>query len=228
MSKIITHILTTTAIITTTGVSAFAASPMLEKIDTNKDGLIQKAEFTNFADQKFAAMDADGNGLVTKEERQVQRKAQRELMGETHAKAKFAKLDSDSDGAVSEAEFMAARDARMERMQERRDVNGDGQVDQADKMARKAMHKKMHKKMKARKSAYKGNKHAGGRPEIDTNGDGAVDLAEHQAATIARFARMDKDADGVLSSDELHSPMGMRGKHHGKKQHGQKHRDMRQ
>jgi Ca2+-binding EF-hand superfamily protein len=225
MSKLFTRILTTTAIISTTGASAFAGSPMLEKIDTNKDGLIQKAEFTSFADQKFSATDVDGNGLVTKEER----KAQRARMGEARAKAKFSKLDRDSNGSISEAEFMAARDARKARVMKRRDVNGDGQVDQQDKMARKEMHKKMKEKMKGKKTkhkaAHEGSKHAGMRPKIDTNGDGAVDLAEHQVATLARFAHMDKNSDNVLSADEQRPPKRMRGKrkkHHGQKHHGQK------
>lgn len=47
----------------------------------------------------------------------------------------------------------------------------------------------------------------GGRPKIDANGDGAVDLAELQAlrpnATIEQFNRADKDGNGLLSREEL-------------------------
>ncbi len=212
MSKLFTHILTSTAIISTLSVSAFASNPMLDKVDANKDGLIQLSEFTITAELKFAEMDADGNGLVTKEER----KAHRAQKGEVRAKAKFAKLDSNSDGSVSEAEFMAAKDARKERAMKRRDVNGDGQVDQEDRDARKAKFKKKHKKMSKEMKAHKGQ-HAGKRAKVDTNGDGAVDLAEHQTAVLARFERMDKNADGVLSADEQRKPSGKR---HGKKRHG--------
>lgn len=219
MSKLFTRILTSTAILSTISVTAFAGSPMLEKADANNDGLIQLSEFTTMADLKFAEMDADGNGLITKEER----KAQRVQKGEDRAKARFGKLDSDGDGSVSEAEFMAAKDARKERAMKRRDVNGDGQVDQEDRDARKAKFKKMHKKMSKRMDAHKGEgQHAGKRAKVDTNGDGAIDLAEHQTAVLARFERMDKDADGVLSTDELRAAKGKRGKRHGKKQHGQK------
>jgi len=220
MSKLFTRILTTTAILSTVSVAAFAGNPMLEKVDTNKDGLVQLSEFTALSNQKFTKMDADGNGLVTKEER----KAFHALMGEKRAKAKFAAIDSNGDGSVSEAEFMAARDARKERTMKRRDMNGDGQLDKEDRKARKKMRKKMrkkiHEKMKANKGEHKGNKHAGGRPKIDTNGDGAIDLAEHQAAASARFAHMDKNDDGVLSADEQHSSKGMRGKKHQGKKHG--------
>ena len=41
---------------------------MFEKLDTDKDGLVTKAEFMAHAEAKFAKMDADGNGSFTKEE----------------------------------------------------------------------------------------------------------------------------------------------------------------
>jgi len=207
MSRLFTRILTTTAIISTVSISAFASGPMLKKADTNKDGLIQLSEFTAHADQKFSTMDADGNGLVTKEERQANRKQKRSDRAMEH----FAKADSNGDGSISEEEFMVARAARAEKMKQKRDMKSEGK-------AHKKAHKKMHKKMKAHKA-----EHAGKRPKVDTNGDGAVDLAEHQAAVLARFERMDKDSDGVLSADEQKTAKGKRGKHkkhHGKKQHG--------
>ena len=216
MSKLFTRILTSTAIVSAMSVTAFAGSPMLspmlEKADTNQDGLIQLSEFTAMADQKFSKMDADGNGLVTKEERQAAKQQKRE----DRALKQFAKADADGNGSISETEFMAARAARADHMKQKRDVNGDGQVDQEDRDARKAKFKKMHKKMKGKKGHKKGQ-HASKRAKVDTNGDGAVDLAEHQVATLAHFERMDKNADGVLSADEQRRP---KGKRHGKKRHG--------
>ena len=41
---------------------------MFEKKDTNSDGVISKAEFMTATEKKFAKMDADGNGSITKEE----------------------------------------------------------------------------------------------------------------------------------------------------------------
>jgi len=215
MSKLFTRILTSTAIVSAMSVTAFAGSPMLspmlEKADTNQDGLIQLSEFTAMADQKFSKMDADGNGLVTKEERQAAKQQKRE----DRALKQFAKADADGNGSISETEFMAARAARADHMKQKRDVNGDGQVDQEDRDARKAKFKKMHKKMKGKKGHKKGQ-HASKRAKVDTNGDGAVDLAEHQVATLAHFEHMDKNADGVLSADEQRRP---KGKRHGKKRH---------
>ena len=41
---------------------------MFEKKDSNSDGVISKAEFVTHSEKKFAKMDADGNGSLTKEE----------------------------------------------------------------------------------------------------------------------------------------------------------------
>ncbi|MDH4124658.1 MAG: hypothetical protein OEW64_09660 [Gammaproteobacteria bacterium] len=61
----------------------------------------------------------------------------------------------------------------------------------------------------------------------DTDGDGFVSKAELQAVHNARFdehfARLDKDADGLLSKEELdHGPRGERhGMAHGDRQRGE-------
>ena len=44
------------------------SSKMFEKKDVNSDGVISKAEFVAHAEKKFAKMDTDGNGSLTKEE----------------------------------------------------------------------------------------------------------------------------------------------------------------
>ena len=41
---------------------------MFDKKDANSDGVISKAEFVTHAEKKFAKMDSDGNGKITKEE----------------------------------------------------------------------------------------------------------------------------------------------------------------
>ena len=41
---------------------------MFDKKDTNSDGFISKAEFVAHAEKKFAKMDSDGNGSLTKKE----------------------------------------------------------------------------------------------------------------------------------------------------------------
>lgn len=183
MSKRALHLLTATALVSAVSFTAFAGNPFAQKADTNKDGLIQPSEFTALGNQKFSEMDANADGLVT----QAERKTYREQMRGTRAHKRFAKIDSNGDGFVSEAEFMSARSEHKQRKQE--------------KKSRKKMHKQ-----------YMGQ-HMGKRSNMDINGDGAVDLAEHQVAIQARFERMDKNGDGVLGADEQKPPHGRRGKH---------------
>ncbi|MCF6219752.1 MAG: hypothetical protein L3J65_01435 [Robiginitomaculum sp.] len=200
MSKSLLRIFTMTALASAVSFTALAGNPFAEKADTNKDGLIQLSEFTALGNQKFTEMDTDANGLVTKEER----RAFRELKREARAMKKFAKTDSNDDGFVSETEFMAAHADRKNSMQKWRDMNHDGQISKEDRQARKKMRKAKRKEMRQNKAK---------RPKMDTNGDGAIDLAEHQAATIAKFERMDKNADGVLGADEQRRPRTGHGKY---------------
>lgn len=51
---------------------------MFEKLDTDKDGLVTKAEFLAHAEERFAKMDADGNGSFTKEEAKAHHDAKKE------------------------------------------------------------------------------------------------------------------------------------------------------
>jgi len=50
----------------------------------------------------------------------------------------------------------------------------------------------------------------GERANIDTDGDGQVSLAEHATSVQAMFTKLDANADGVLSADEM--PKKRRGK----------------
>lgn len=83
-------------------------------------------------DFDFAAIDADGDGKITKTEMQA------------HRTARVAMLDADSDGKISEAELVAqglqdaeARAvARAKRMIERLDSDGDGSLSAAEILTR--------------------------------------------------------------------------------------------
>lgn len=156
------------------------------KADTNQDGQISKAEFVAAADAKFASTDANGDGVITEDER----KAGHEARKAERANARFEKLDANGDGFVSRDEHEAAGEKMRERKEERRAAKGDGT---ADKEARKEMRKERRKD--------KGKK-GEGRIKHDANEDGVVTLAEHQAATDAMFLRLDANGDGVLTKGE--------------------------
>lgn len=100
--------------------------------DSNGDGSLSRAEFVAKAEQRFARMDANRDGRVTREER-------REIRGGKHRGGKgmrggrFQRMDADRDGRVSRAEAFA----RPTRMFDRADTNRDGYIDQAEQQALK-------------------------------------------------------------------------------------------
>ncbi len=179
--------------------SAHAAGKM-SKIDTSGDGVVTFAEFSAAADARFAAADADANGFVTKEER---RAAQKAMRGEKRAK-KFASTDSNSDGALTEAEIEAKMAERKAKMEARRAERGD-----------KAGKRKERGEKAGKRGGKKGKR--ADRVNPDTDGDGQISLAEHATIVQAQFTKLDANADGVLSADEMPKKRGKRGKRGGKR-----------
>lgn len=83
----------------------------LAQLDSNKDGVITRAEFTADLEKRFAALDTDKNGVISAAERKSARDAKRE----EHVNARFAALDTDKNNQISREEFRAGaarRDGR--------------------------------------------------------------------------------------------------------------------
>jgi hypothetical protein len=78
-----------------------------EKVDTNKDGKISKAEFEasnkERGDKKFAEMDKDGDGNVTKEEGKAHHEAKKAEWEKRKAEHK-AKMDAEKPADAPKAE----------------------------------------------------------------------------------------------------------------------------
>ena len=192
-------IIAATSLTLNTGISAVAGTKMADKLDTNKDGLIQFSEFADHANQKFTRMDANGDGVVNQDERKAFHEAKRD----EHLTKRFARLDANDDGLVSPSEYKNAADERRARRLEKLDINGDGEITKEDRIARRKHHKRRHKMKRP--------------PKIDSNGDGLLDKAEHDAFTKHRFDRLDKNENGVLEADEQHRRrFGARHRHHPK------------
>ena len=88
------------------------------RVDANGDGEITRDEVSQIATQRteealdrFDALDADGNGVVTQGERR---------------RAAFNRMDGDGDGQITKSEFREARQDRRHMMQERGGHRGHG------------------------------------------------------------------------------------------------------
>ena len=134
-------------------------------------------------------MDADHDGSVSATEHAA------------GAKRMFAMMDQDGDGIVTAEELSAAhKDMPTGRASETgRHPAESGNLPQTDQSARTsdASGRPIHTTRSADKSAAAKIK------EIDTDHDGTLSAAEHEAGARKMFDEMDKDHDGKLSAAEL-------------------------
>lgn len=72
-----------------------------DEMDTNKDGVVTRAEVNAVLEKRFAALDTNKDGKISDTERQAERDA--------HRAERFAALDTDKNGQLSQQEFDAAR-----------------------------------------------------------------------------------------------------------------------
>jgi hypothetical protein len=162
--------LTTTAIVLALGAGAVATTAVLAQDTPRGPGMMD-----------FEAMDADGDGKVTREE------------AEAYRAARFAAADANGDGVLDRDELVAAARVRMEarmaerarkaaevavgRMMARHDTDGDGRLSAEEQAAEMPM------RMFDR---------------LDRDNDGAISLEEAQAARSRmerRMERRDRDDD---------------------------------
>ena len=165
--------------------------PKFEDCDTNKDGFLSKEEFQIFRPRNaehFAAIDKDGNGLVSREELKAWRDARRAERGSRF----FEECDKNKDGGLSKEEFLACRPKGAEKFA-KMDKDGNGMISQEE--------------FSAWHDARRGEgRH--GRPfeECDKNKDGLLSKEEVQACLprlTDKFAEVDKDGNGQISREEL-------------------------
>jgi hypothetical protein len=150
--KHIMHISTilTGGLLTAALAGTAVAGPMGARADLNSDGQLTRAELTAHLDQRFKAIDANGNGQIemsemeaAKQERQAKRAERREARsgeavgkrsGENRGKwrsGQRGQIDANGDGIVSREEFGARALERFDRA----DANGDGIVTQDERAA---------------------------------------------------------------------------------------------
>ena len=94
------------------------------RMDANGDGELTRDEVSQVVTQRaeealdrFDALDADGDGVVTQYERR---------------RAAFNRMDGDGDGQITKSEFREARKDRRRMMQERGGYRGHGKGERKD------------------------------------------------------------------------------------------------
>ena len=105
----------------------------LMRYDTNKDGVVDRAEWKAAQEARFKRLDANGDGKLTQDELFARTPAIGNSVLPTDRQAQrqstyFQLLDADKDGVVTLAEFMAQADRNFARC----DINKDGRIDTAE------------------------------------------------------------------------------------------------
>ena len=158
------HILTlaiAAALVSTLALAQTAAPRTHAKPDANGDGVITKEEAAKFPRlaERFAQLDKNKDGKLAGDE--MPRRGQRGPGGHP-----FAELDKDKDGRVSKAE--AAADPKFAERFAKMDANQDGFVDKADRELAGKQH---------RDDWFE---------SADSNNDGSLSKAEYDAAHAKR------------------------------------------
>jgi Ca2+-binding EF-hand superfamily protein len=151
--------------------------------------------------QRFARLDANRDGQLTRPEFDAARAARAERRAAANKPAGtgarsgerfFARLDTNRDGAISQAEFQ---------------VRGQGAEERAQRQAKRAQ--------RVASRPQHGGRFGGKMFELaDANKDGRLTLQEAQSAALHHFDMADANKDGQVTRDERrHMRQQMRGGH---------------
>ncbi len=136
------------------------------------------------SNDKFKTMDSNGDGMITAAEHAA------------GAKAMFEEMDANKDGNVTAAEMDAGHGMMRDHADDMHGMKAGEKARSEMAMPGKGMSEKgMHHDM-AMSSAEK-------IATMDTNGDGMLSAAEHDAGAAAMFRKMDTDGNGSLSRKEM-------------------------
>ena len=181
----------------TFSVGAWAQSdPVFAHLDSNHDGRISLSEHGAAEKATFKRMDADHDGKLTAQEMASVHKAmaQVEIAAENTelpiAPARNARPGNKTPKAKATAEDAAVAQALFDRL----DANHDGTVSTAEMQAAHSRPPPAQTRPVATG--------LGMAAVLDVNHDGLVSATEHAAIARARFARMDTNGDGFVSSQE--------------------------
>ena len=156
------------------------------KVDSNNDGFVTRAE-------------ADARMAEAREKRKARMEQNRARRAENRA-GLFDRIDTDKNGSISRAEFDAHASARAERRSKR------GGPDGAMRGGRGMRHGGM---MRHGGPGAMAGGHFGGRmfERMDSDHDGKVSLAEASSRALEMFDRTDSNHDGTVTAEERRAAM---------------------
>ena len=109
------------------------SSSGIMRYDANKDGFVDRTEWTTGQEARFQQLDTDKDGKLTKDELfarspQAAGQATPSSRQQERQDAFFRRMDTDRDGSVSKAEFMSQADRNFARC----DTDKDGRTNTAE------------------------------------------------------------------------------------------------
>ncbi|HUD30113.1 MAG TPA: EF-hand domain-containing protein [Novosphingobium sp.] len=105
---------------------------MLEAADANGDGLVSREEYRASRGAKFARLDRNGDGAVSRDD--FARLAERRPDAAQKLELLVTEADANKDGKVTRAEY----DAMPTPIFDKADTNGDGNLDKTEMAAARA------------------------------------------------------------------------------------------
>lgn len=156
---------------------------------------------------RFARFDENSDGVLDQSEIEtlMERRAERRMRrrgggrGMRRMERRLRRLDANRDGSISRDEFIARV---VERIQ-RRDIDGDGQITDADLPPRWRGQNALNPTSTFEPRRRRARRMLDRLRRANTNGDGTVSRDEIEAAANARFDRWDATGDGALSRDDM-------------------------
>lgn len=205
---------------------------MMARLDADGDGKVTRAEFEAGVKDRFARFDLNNDGAITDDDLPPRMRGKDVLkgdgpmigrggMGRRHHRPggrmmgkimRLRQADANNDGSISLDEAMAFANKRFAR----KDQNGDGVVDQADRDLRK----QANIDYRVKRFIHRFGK--------DADAAGKVTREQFMARAGEKFAKLDVNKDGTITRDERgrgHWRRGGRGgrDHGGRGLHGGRH-----
>jgi Ca2+-binding EF-hand superfamily protein len=187
-----TTLMTAAVTLTLAGAAAAQDARPTGRMDADSDGRISLSEMQAASAARFARLDVNRDGQLTREERRAGRQIDRsERQGRRAGReaAAFTRRDADRDGAITETEAPRAWE-RLARF----DANRDARLTVEEIRAGREALRAERQGSRAERPAQAGR--------LAKDADGVLTRAEAEARVRARFAMMDVNRDGYVTREE--------------------------